>query len=355
MAEYKIPTVAEIKANLKENGALFEVVSLFAGGGGSSCGYRMAGGKVLAINEFVPEARNTYRANWKDTHIFEQDVRNLTGAEILSVIGKKRGELDILDGSPPCSAFSTAGKREELWGKEKNYSDTTQKSVETLFFEFVRILEELSPKIFVAENVKGLTVGVSKGFLNEFFDAFDKAGYVVNAKILNAKYLGVPQNRERIIFVGVRKDLWRNEFKKLTHPNPFNYIVPLRKAFAGIVNTSEELAEISCEQYAIYKELCKLKQGEQSKKYFNLIKCSPYSPAGCITATCGSLSAARCMHWDNRAFTIAELKRITSIPDDYILTGTYSQQAERLGRMVPPLMMKAVAENIYKNILSKLK
>lgn len=354
MNKYSIPTVKQIKDDL-EKGPKFEVVSLFAGGGGSSCGYRMAGGKVLAASEFIPEARNTYLANWPDVVMFPQDVRELTGAMILEAIGKGPGELDILDGSPPCSAFSVAGKREKGWGQEKAYSDSKQTAVETLFFEYIRILKEVRPKVFVAENVAGLARGVSAGFLNEFFDAFEGAGYEVRAKILDAKWLGVPQSRPRLIFVGVRSDLWRPEFEDKTHPKPFSKAIPLSKAFAGLELTDEDIAETDISRYAVYRELVKLRPGEQSKKYFNLIEGDPNRPSGCVTASCGHLSAASVCHWDDRAYTVKEIKRIVSIPDDYELTGTYQQRVERLGRMVPPLMMKAIAENIYINILTKLK
>lgn len=186
MTEYRVPAVREIKKRLAA-GHRFEAVSLFAGGGGSSTGYRMAGGKILAINEFVPEAVKTYEANWPETYIFTQDVRDLTAGAILEQIRKQPGELDLLDGSPPCSAFSSAGKREKLWGKMKVYSDVHQKGVETLFFEYVRILDGIRPKVFVAENVAGLARGVSRGFLREFLAAFRAKGYVVHAKILDAK------------------------------------------------------------------------------------------------------------------------------------------------------------------------
>ena len=135
---------------------LFKVISLFAGGGGSSTGYRLAGGKVLAINEFVPAAQESYAKNYPDTYIFKQDIRELTGDIILEQLGLKKGELDILDGSPPCSSFSTAGLRQKGWGRVKKYSDLEQRT-DDLFFEFARILKELQPKVFVAENVKGLS------------------------------------------------------------------------------------------------------------------------------------------------------------------------------------------------------
>lgn len=133
MSDYIVPSVAEIKTAAACNKPKFEAVSLFAGGGGSSTGYRMAGGKILAINEFIPEAINTYQANWPDTIILPGDVRKLTPEHILAQIGKDKGQLDLLDGSPPCSAFSTAGAREKGWGKTKKYSDSEQKNVEDLF------------------------------------------------------------------------------------------------------------------------------------------------------------------------------------------------------------------------------
>lgn len=352
---YKVPTIKEIKAALERDGARFEVVSLFAGGGGSSLGYRMAGGKVLAINEFVPEAQNTYAANWPDTKIFKQDIRKLTGAEILEAIGKKPGELDILDGSPPCSAFSMCGKQNKLWGKEKKYSDVTQKGVENLFFEFIRILEDIKPKVFVAENVPGLNRGVSIGFLNEFFSAFRAAGYKVVCKELNAKYLGVPQDRRRLIFVGVRADLWRPEFEENTHPKPKGKIITAGAALKDVLNTEKDLAAADIKQYKIYKKLLKILPGKRDKNFYSLYKVNPRSVCPTITALgCSCKSVAGVCHWKNRKFTIPELKRLTSVPDDYILTGSYEQQGERCGRMVPPLMMKAVAENIYEKILRVL-
>ena len=122
MPKYKLKTVKELREQTENGNHLFEVVSLFAGGGGSSTGYRMAGGKVLAVNEFIPEAIATYSANWPTTKVIAGDIRQVTGQQILDLIGKKKGELDILDGSPPCSAFSTAGSRDKGWGKENGYS-----------------------------------------------------------------------------------------------------------------------------------------------------------------------------------------------------------------------------------------
>lgn len=346
MPKYTLKTVKEMREATDNGGHLFEVVSLFAGGGGSSTGYRMAGGKVLAINEFIPEAIATYSANWPTTKIIAGDIRKITGQDILDQIGKKKGELDILDGSPPCSAFSTAGARDKGWGKEKKYSDASQSNVEDLFFEYIRILRDVQPKVFVAENVAGLTVGVAKGYFNHIIRELRASGYVVACKVLNAKWLGVPQSRNRTIFVGIRSDLWREDMKDNMHPKPMSEIVTLEDAFKGLVFTEQDRDETDVSKYATGQRLKELKAGEQHKKNFSLTKASPKNVSDCITATTGCLSAAAPRHWDNRAFTVAETKRIMSIPDDYILTGSYQQKVERLGRMVAPLMMKAVAEQI---------
>ena len=340
----------------ESNKKLFKVVSTFAGGGGSSLGYRLAGGEVLAINEFVESARDTYRANWPDTKIYPSDIRELKGNTIIRDLNIK--DLDILDGSPPCASFSLSGNREKDWGKEKKYSDKVQ-TTDDLFFEYARLIEELRPKVFIAENVKGLLIGSAKNFFgssqlglfgehNEtIYHTLTNLGYKVYYKVLNSKYYGVPQSRERLIIVGVRKEI-DIPFK---YPKANDYIYSLKEAFETIEHTKEELDEVNIERFAIYKEAIKLKEGEQSEKYFNLIKVDSNKPSGTLTQTAGSIGAASIIHWDNRKFTVKEAKRIMSFPEDYILTGSYREKIERLGRAVPPLLMCAVAKQVYNLIL----
>lgn len=324
----------------------FNVVSLFAGGGGSSTGYRIAGGKVLAVSEFIPEAQETYKANWPDTHIFKEDVRKLSGKDILETLGIKEGELDILDGSPPCSAFSTAGARNKGWGKEKKYSDSKQSNVEDLFFEYIRILRDVKPKVMVAENVAGLVKGSAKGYFNEIMRELKASGYHVECKVLDAKWLGVPQGRTRTIFVGVRNDIYKPSMK--LHPKPFGPLISLRKAFEGLVLDRKDMEEtVMNKNTVMYKRLESLKRGETHKVNFNLSKSHPDKPCGCVMATVGSTPK----HWDNRMFCLKEMKRIMSVPDDYKLTGKVDQRKERLGRMVPPVMMANIARNIYMEVL----
>ena len=178
----------------------FNVISLFAGGGGSSTGYRLAGGNVLCVNEFVEAARDTYRENYPYTKILSSDIKQLTGQDFLDATALEAGELDILDGSPPCSAFSvagklshsTAGKHSDGWGQTKNYSDGKMvENIEDLFFEFLRVAKEIQPKVIIGENVAGLTVGEAKQYFNKIQNTFEEIGYDVSAKVLDSRYFGV--------------------------------------------------------------------------------------------------------------------------------------------------------------------
>lgn len=170
---YKVPSMEEIAAT-PWNG--FNAISTFSGCGGSSLGYKMAGFKVLWANEFIPAAQDTYRANHHGTILDIRDIREIKASEILSAINMKPGELDLFDGSPPCASFSTAGKRELGWGKVKAYSDTKQRT-DDLFFEYSRLLKDLQPKVFVAENVSGLIKGTAKGYFLEILKELKNSGF----------------------------------------------------------------------------------------------------------------------------------------------------------------------------------
>jgi DNA (cytosine-5)-methyltransferase 1 len=231
---YRVPTMAEVAA-APLNG--FTAVSTFSGCGGSSLGYRMAGFRVAWANEFVDAARDTYRANAPATTLDGRDIRDVTGAEVLDAVGLSSGELDLLDGSPPCAAFSTAGKRQDGWGTVNSYSDTAQRS-DDLFFEYARLVGEIQPRVFVAENVSGLVKGSAKGYFKLILRALRAVGYRVEARLLNAAWLGVPQSRQRLFFIGVREDL--NLPPVFPQPLPYRYTV--REALPWITEQESDPA-----------------------------------------------------------------------------------------------------------------
>jgi DNA (cytosine-5)-methyltransferase 1 len=348
-SEYKLPTMEEING-IPFNGV--NVVSTFSGAGGSCLGYRMAGCRVLWANEFIPRAQEVYKLNHPNSILNCEDIRDVNGADILNAIGLDRGEIDILDGSPPCAAFSTSGDRDESWGKKKKYSDTTQR-VDDLFFEYTRLLRELQPKMFVAENVKGLILGKAKGYFKLILQAMRDCGYQVSAKLLNAKWLGVPQSRERLIFVGCRNDLGREP----RHPKPFGPLIPLKVALSDLgdnpdvpqninwITTTSAPALLAryllahrgerfgttCARHGLYVSGHMHKRLDWKEVSPTIVQSSPvlYHPDV------------------PRYLSIVELKRIMSYPDDFdlqMLQNCFGTNLERIGRSVPPLMMKQIAQ-----------
>jgi DNA (cytosine-5)-methyltransferase 1 len=367
-----------------EQRALFNVLSTFAGGGGSSTGYRLAGGKILAINEFVEEAQNTYRENYPNTLIIPGDIKKLSGKDFLEKINLKPGELDILDGSPPCSAFSMAGSvshgkgntHADAFGKTKQYSDIKGvENVEDLFFEFLRVAKEIKPKVIIGENVEGLTMGEAKEYFHRIQNTFEEIGYLVVADVLNASYFGVPQSRKRTFFIGVREDVADKiglNFMTMyqLYPEANKQQTNLGEAISDIVNEDKEELNYLFEKIgpdrAVGKTLAKMPTDpdkvltgmdyHEKGHHFNLKRSSLRKPCPTITAM-GNLAgvAGTCHPIENRKFTIKELKRIMSLPEDFKLTGQHKQQSERIGRMVPPLMMKALAESVYNKVLKPYK
>jgi len=197
----------------------FTYMSVFAGCGGSSLGYKQAGGVGLAAVEFDAAAAETYRLNFPGVPVVERDVREVTAEELLEVAGIGPGELDILDGSPPCQGFSTAGKRE--MGDARN----------DLSWEFARLIEGMQPRAFVMENVSGLVKGKMRLMFREIMLRLKATGYAVKCKLLNAKWFGVPQSRERLIWVGVRPDVRAEP----SHPRAQRRPVSLRTVCSDVM------------------------------------------------------------------------------------------------------------------------
>jgi len=186
------------------------VISLFAGAGGSSLGYKMVEFKELLAIDWNRNAEETFRLNFPEVPFWNRDIEKIKPQEILDFCQLATGALDILDGSPPCQGFSIAGKR--------NINDPRN----NIFLSFVGLINGLKPRVFVMENVSGMAKGKMKGVFIEIMKSLKVLDYKVKAKILNSMYYSVPQRRERLFFIGVRKDLEKepvfpNAFKKDNH------------------------------------------------------------------------------------------------------------------------------------------
>lgn len=366
---YQVPSMAEIAA-LPWNG--LKVVSTFAGAGGSCLGFKMAGYRVLWASEFNANAVECHRLNFPDCTIDNRDVREVQAAEILAACNLKPGELDVFNGSPPCDSFSTAGKREKGWGKVKDYSGGKRQRTDDLFFEYIRLLKGLRPKVFVAENVSGMVKGKAKGYFKLVLAALKGCGYNVKARLLDAQWLGVPQMRQRVIFLGVREDLRQAP----AYPKPLPYRYSVRDALPWVSklalrtfeNTSEDITngparsitttstrsgynrrhfaierETDISRFAIDKDAEGIRQTlsfADEKVRLSSLDC----PSPSLTALgLGARTREGCTI-NRRKFTIAELKRICAFPDDFQLVGSYAEQWARLGMSVPPVMMFHIAK-----------
>ena len=381
--------------DLKESSdrKLFSYISFFAGGGGSSAGYKLAGGDCKFVNEFQQVAVDTYLANWPDTPHICGDIKDVTGQQIMEMTGIKKYELDILDGSPPCPPFSMSGTKKAGWGKEKMAYGMKQKNIEDLTWEMIRIAGEMMPKVIICENVKGLTMEYAKQHLDRMVTDFEALGYSTTFKVLNGIHFGVPQKRQRVFIVSVRNDVledigmpWMLVSSLFPdgadeEPSVEDAIGDLRLDNENSVE-AHELREIM-KKSAKYKWLKRLpknpdkvmsvgddvvgpfydkliahrtkwgKEVPERKTSFFQSRRVPWHQASHTLSEQGlQTSLAVNLHPDeDRGYTTKEAKRIMSLPEDYILTGTLNERLARIGLMVAPLMLKYLAEAVYKNIL----
>jgi DNA (cytosine-5)-methyltransferase 1 len=337
---YELPTAAQI-ASGPSNG--MTCADLFAGCGAAALGYRWAGFDVRWANEIAAPPRSAYAANLGHEPD-PRDVREVQPSDVLDALGIDVGELDLLTGSPPCTAFSLAGVRDRGWGRERSHAGVDQ-TVDDLFFEFGRLLEGLRPRAFAAENVTGLVRGRARGYFKLIMDRLRDTGYAADAAILDASWLGVPQARQRVFIIGVRDDLGvEPEF-----PDPLPYRYSVRDALGeGLAIGGEaELAEVDITRFAIGPEWDALRPGGKSDRYFSLARAHPDRPAPTLTAAAGTLGAAAVTHpTQRRKFTKAEMRRLSGMPDDFALPDDWGDAAAAAGNCVPPPVSRAVGARL---------
>lgn len=313
----------------------FTVVSTFSGCGGSSLGYKLAGGDVRLAVEWDDNAVETYRLNFPDTPIFHGDIADLSVKQACEMAQMEPRELDILDGSPPCQGFSTAGKR------------IMQDTRNQLFREYARLLEGLQPKVFIMENVSGMVKGKMKLVFAEILRTLKACGYKVSARLLNAMYFNVPQSRQRMIFIGVREDLGLTP----SHPQPIGRCT-IRRGLTGIKNSDLDIQEASLKPtWSAYRVL----RGVEAHKHHSLVITDWNKPSGTILSSQIDGTTNGLIHPDRkRRFTISELQRLQTFPDEFLFIGSFIDRWRRIGNSVPPNFMRAIAEHVRDEILAKV-
>lgn len=284
------------------------VISTFAGCGGSSLGYSMAGYEELLAVEWDDNAVETFKLNFPGVPVYHDDIAKLSVGECLSLAGIESGELDVLDGSPPCQGFSTAGKR--------NMSDDRNQ----LFREYVRLLRGLKPKVFVMENVSGMAQRGMRVIFAEVIRELKASGYQVICKQLNSKHYFVPQSRKRLIFIGVRDDLG------IQPPYPAKSIDAI---------AAYNAVDISLETNGYVTASNERHTRENRRPLSKLIW-----PAPTLVKTGNSKML---MTGEIVPLSKHETMRFGSFPDSFQFNGEWRGQ---IGNSVPPLFMKAIADAI---------
>ena len=327
----------------------YTVLELFAGAGGLAVGMEKAGLKCVALNEIDKWACNTLRNNRPNWNVLEGDIKTFSFTEF-------ENKVDVVTGGFPCQAFSYAGKKLGL-------ADARG----TLFYEFARVVKEVNPPICIGENVRGLLSHENGKTLEGMISILDEIGYnVVPVQVLKAINFNVPQKRERLILVGIRKDI----DIKYEYPNPYKKIYNLKDALKKGELFDCDVPKSEGSKYPISKiEVLKLVpqkgywrdlpldiQKEFMGGSFHLGggKTGIARRIGwdepCLTLTCSPAQkqTERCHPEETRPFTVREYARIQTFPDDWKFEGSVAQQYKQIGNAVPVNLGKEVGYSIVK-------
>ncbi len=327
----------------------FSVLELFAGAGGLAIGLEQAGLKCLALNEYDHWAAETLRVNRPNWNVIEDDIRNVS-------FKKYKGKVDVVTGGFPCQAFSYAGKKLGL-----------QDARGTLFYEFARAVNETKPMVCVGENVRGLLNHDNGRTIAGMISILEELGYkVLDPRVLKAIHYKVPQKRERIIIVGIRKDV-NIDFE---FPKPYKKIYTLKDALKkgelypssvpispgpSYPKRKKEILEL-IPQGGYWRDLPLKLQKEYMQKSFYLGggKTGIARRIGwdepCLTLTCSPAQkqTERCHPEETRPFRVREYARIQTFPDDWKFAGSTSQQYKQIGNAVPVNLAKEIGYSLVK-------
>jgi len=316
-----------------------KVFGTFICGGGSTMGYKLAGFDHLGGVEIDPLIADIYKINHNPKYLFTEDIRDFAKKYKFS---KDLYNLDILDGSPPCSSFSMAGNREKDWGKTKVFREgQAEQRLDDLFFDYIALAKKLQPKVVIAENVKGMLAGNAKVYIKKIKEAFIDAGYQVQLFLLNAATMGVPQKRERVFFVCQRNDLKFPELKLSFNEKPILYNeieegigrelnknTLYYKRWAKRINTDNDFCDICIRTEGNKRTNFSIKLIHKTQIPFTLVSGSDF------------------IKYDKPEFlSNKELCQIGSFPLDYNFKKIDVKYL--IGMSVPPIMIAQISYQIY--------
>lgn len=330
----------------------YKSIELFAGAGGMALGLEKAGFHHLLLNEIDKHSCNTLRKNRPQWKVVEGDVS-------LIDFNEYRNKVDIVTGGFPCQAFSSAGKK-------LGFNDTRG----TLFFEFARCINEVQPKVFIGENVKGLFHHDKGRTLQVIKDTIAELGYtLVEPQVLKAMYYMVPQKRERLFLIGIRNDLAQH-INNYNFPSPYKRVLTLEDAFnKGVLfskKTPDSLGDVypkrkkeimeMVPQGGYWKDLPdELQREYMGGSYFLgggktglARRLSMKSPSLTLVCAAAMKQTERCHPIETRPLTIRESARIQTFPDNWEFSGAKSQQYKQIGNAVPVNLAWAVGNSLVR-------
>lgn len=337
-----------------------KVIDLFCGCGGLSMGFEMAGFEIMAAIDLWPDAVTTFNRNHKKPVAICEDIHNWSD-ETLEKLARDEELVGII-GGPPCQGYSTVGTRDV--NDPRNH----------LYLEYCRVVEKVMPEFFLIENVKGLTTLSGGAFKEDIINRFSKMGYHVQYKILNAADYGVPQNRQRVFFVGTKKE-------GFTFPVAEKTKIASKDAIGDLPELigAEKVTEYSMEPQTDYERRMRgtctvlmnhegTNHSEQTREIIGMIKdggkisdlpkeyweIRKYNKAFERMSSTGPSNTVDTGHRNyfhyaqNRIPSVRENARLQSFPDDFEVLGSKTSQYKQIGNAVPPLFAYAIAEEIKK-------
>jgi len=355
--EHRFPYRWSIKDTVftKDKGTVF---SCFSCGGGSSFGYKLAGFDVIGCNEIDPKMMEAYIANHNPKYTFLEPIQTFKNRTDLP---KELYELDILDGSPPCSSFSMAGNREKDWGKDKKFREGQANQVlDTLFFDFIDLTKKLQPKVVIAENVKGIILGDARKYAIKILEDFDKAGYDTQYFLLDASDMGVPQRRERVFFIGLRKDL-SDQF--LYQKDMFTQSPKIELKFNEAKIQYKKLALYNGEPISDFaKQAWNVRTPKDNSIADSKVNVTGMKISDMNTFYVKDELVCQTLTSKGRHGCLLYSKPIRLSKEEFCMIGSYPQDYQfsnnnwgyLIGMSVPPIMTAQIATEIYNQWLSKI-
>ena len=315
----------------------FTTIELFAGAGGLALGIEQAGFKTLGLVEIDKDAADTLKHNRPNWRVLNEDIAKISCLDLPEFFGLQKGELDLLSGGAPCQSFSYAGKRLGL-----------EDARGTLFYHYAKFLEQLQPKMFLFENVRGLLSHDHGRTYQTITDIFKSTGYTIDKRVLNAWNFGVAQKRERLITIGIRNDLVGKIHFGFPEPHTYKPVLrdilldcpesigapysDYKRKIFEMVPPGGYWRDIPEEVAKPYMKSCWYMGGGRTGI---LRRLSLDEPSLTVLTSPSQKQTDRCHPLEPRPFTIRENARCQSFPDDWEFCGGIGAQYKQVGNAVP--------------------